>query len=192
MYKRPQRPCILRPRAATHAVCPAEWLQRRSGNWGWGGQRGPRIGVWVGRRGAGQASPGAGQHPPFCCSGLITSHTRGYPEVMGPQGKCLVGKGGRVLAVRRYSCRTMDQPQAGPRFWPRRTWASCTMWKPCGSGGKAVVALEDEEGAESWWGPRGARGRPHPARVRPAFSPGIKQAKETETRNNLEYSGKKV
>lgn len=110
-------------------------------------------------------SPLGEQHLPFYCSDSRTSGSVSSLTTLdviqrwwGPRESVWWGKGGCVVVVRSYSCRTVDQPQAGPKFWPRQgPGLAAPLWKPCSSWG------ENKEGAESWWGRRGAGGWLHPA-----------------------------
>lgn len=84
----------------------------------------------------------------------------GYPHLRlsrggGAPGKVSGGERGCILVVRMFSCRTVDQPRRAPNSGPDRELDQLHHWKPCSSWGKAAVALEDKEGAESWWGRRG-------------------------------------
>jgi hypothetical protein len=55
----------------------------------------------------------------------LLAQPHGYPHLRpsrggGAPGKVSGGERGCILVVRMFSCRTVDQPQTGPKFWPRQ------------------------------------------------------------------------
>lgn len=112
-----------------------------------GYKKGPETGSGVGRGASGSGSGVTEEEPDgaprlvnsTCLSTVLTpeplAQTPHHPHLRfsrggGALGKVSGGKGGCILVVRRYSCRTVDQPQVGPKFWPTEGPGPAA---PCGS-----------------------------------------------------------
>lgn len=108
------------------------------------------------------------QHQPFYCSDPRTSGSASLLSTLeaiqrwwGPRESVWWGRGVR-LSGEKVLMQNCGLAPGGPQILAQTgTWTSCTMWKPCSSWGEAAVALENKEGAESWWD-RGGWGPPTP------------------------------